>query len=349
MLLIIEDVLSLFRPTDVECPGFLIAGFYLIAEGGPLQLEFLLGQRLDDLVAQCVADTVLHPREVEFQLVAVFFLIVEFIGFHEVAHVERSFLNNVVSADEGVEDMDILVGRSHLHIHGSAIARELVGRSPKPLLGFCGRMLVGKVEDHEFLRNRVGATVGHKLVFARLQRGEWRWEVGCLVGHGRERMVDALHVVDHLAAHFLAGHIDKIEGDVLQIVFPYTVRQVYREQSLFSAHGYGCDALLRLTRWTGYVCCHVEAEDAVRRYLCVVLVLQDEGDAHREITLVVGDARVCSDKRSVVAVAPPAPPHPSTLDGVFHQGAHHRHSGKGARVALHGHGVASLVGLGEFV
>ena len=210
-------------------------------------------------------------------------------------------------------------------------------------------MLVGDVEDDKLPRERVCAAGGQQLVLARLERGERRRQVGRLVGHGRERLLHALHAVGHLAAHVLAGCVDQIESDGLQLVLAYALGQVDGEDGLFLAHGYGCDALLRLARRTGHVCCHVEAEDAVGRDLCVVLVLQDEGDADGEVALVVGGAGVAGDTGVVVAVAPPAPPHQPPFDGVAHLGTHYRHTGKRAHVSLHGHGVARLVGFGEFV
>ena len=86
VLLVVEDVLAPFRLLDVERPSLLVAGLHLVAEGGPLQLQFLFGQGLRNLMPQRVAHAVLHPSEVELQLVAVFFLVAQFVGLHKVAH-----------------------------------------------------------------------------------------------------------------------------------------------------------------------------------------------------------------------------------------------------------------------
>ena len=213
---------------DGECPFFLLTRCQSVTEGGPLQLQTLVGQGTADSSRVGIAKAVLHPRKGEQQAVFIILIILQLEVKQSVALVDSPLLDQFLAGKEAVDDMHISIGRAYLHRHGLAVIGELVGREPEPVLGFCGRHLVICREEHEL-------TLRGIILEGSLQHMLSRCE---FLNHDRTVGLDFLpcsliYAVFHLGVEVLAGSIEQMDGG-LGLVFLQDLLCQVDAQGLFT-------------------------------------------------------------------------------------------------------------------
>ena len=93
---------------DGQRPLFLLSWRQTVAEGGPLQLQFLVGHGALNLGDVGVALAVLHPCIGHQQTVFVFFFIGKLAVYQLVAALHSALLYQLFAREDAVNDMHIL-------------------------------------------------------------------------------------------------------------------------------------------------------------------------------------------------------------------------------------------------
>ena len=151
-----------------ECPFLLLSGCQTVAEGGPLQFQFLVGQRSFDLGGMGIALALLHPGKGEQQTVLVVILIGKLTVDQLVVAVDRSALNDLLTGKEAIDDMHVGGRRADLDGDGLAVGRELRGGLIEPVVGRGGWCGVVETEHHEVTLQGVSLAGGLQRVLAAL-------------------------------------------------------------------------------------------------------------------------------------------------------------------------------------
>ena len=127
---------------DRQRPFLLLAWCQPVAEGLPLQHQPLVGQGALDMCRMRVAFALLHPGEGQHQSVAVFLLISQLAVKQFVRAVYRPALDDGATAEDAVDDVDVLCRRAHLNGDGTAVVGESVVRLIEPVVGLGSGPLV---------------------------------------------------------------------------------------------------------------------------------------------------------------------------------------------------------------
>ena len=141
-----------------ECPLLLLTRLQTIAEGGPLQLQFLIGQRAPDAGAMGIALALLHPGIGEQEPVLVFILISKLAVNQLVAAFNSTTLNHLFTGKDAIDDVHIRRRRTDLDSHRLTIVRELTGRLIEPVVGGSGRGGIAEREHHEVTLEGISLT-----------------------------------------------------------------------------------------------------------------------------------------------------------------------------------------------
>ena len=91
-----------------ERPLFLLSGSQPVAEGAPLQLQFLVGQRSADLLLVGMPLAVLHPGEGAKDAVAPLLLIIQFAVDECIRLVDKALLHHLPPGEDAIGDIHIL-------------------------------------------------------------------------------------------------------------------------------------------------------------------------------------------------------------------------------------------------
>ena len=151
-----------------ECPLLLLTGCQTVAEGGPLQFQFLVGQRSFDMGGMGIALALLHPGKGKQQTVLVVILIGKLTVDQLVVAVDRSALNDLLTGKEAIDDMHVGGRRADLDGDGLAVGRELRGGLIEPVIGRGGWCGVVETEHHEVTLQGVSLAGGLQRVLAAL-------------------------------------------------------------------------------------------------------------------------------------------------------------------------------------
>ena len=108
-----------------ERPLLLLSGCQTVAEGGPLQFQFLVGQRSFDMGGMGIALALLHPGKGKQQTVLVVILIGKLTVDQLIVAVDRSALNDLLTGKEAIDDMHVGGRRADLDGDGLAVGRKL--------------------------------------------------------------------------------------------------------------------------------------------------------------------------------------------------------------------------------
>ncbi len=125
-----------------QCPLLLLTWFQAVAEGGPRQREVLVWQRAMDLCRVGVALAVLHPGEGQQQAVVIRLIVSELQVQELVVPIHSTTLDHLIAGEDTIDDMHILIGRTHLNGDRCAVVGEAGIRLVEPVVGLCGRTLV---------------------------------------------------------------------------------------------------------------------------------------------------------------------------------------------------------------
>ena len=131
-------------------PLLLLSRCQSVAEGGPLQLQFLVGHGALYGGAVGVALAVLHPSVRQQQSVFVFILIIKLAVYQLVAALYRTLLYQLLAAEYAIYYMYIRCRRTHLDSNRCAVVRELRCRLVEPILRLRCRLFVVEREYHKF-------------------------------------------------------------------------------------------------------------------------------------------------------------------------------------------------------
>ena len=112
------------RAIHGEYPLLLLSWLQTITEGCPFQLQLLIGQGALNMRLVRIAMPVLHPGEGQQQAVAVFLLVGDLHVQQAVALIAGASLNDLVTCEDTIDNVYILIGGAYLHGNGLAIARE---------------------------------------------------------------------------------------------------------------------------------------------------------------------------------------------------------------------------------
>ena len=126
-----------------------------VAERCPLHLQLRVGHRAPYRNAMCMTLTFLDPCKQQGQTVAILFIVCKLAVYQCIADVGAAALYDGVTRYNGVYDVHILVGRTHLHRHRTTVGRERFGRNIEPVAGVGRRYRVVKSEDNEVLFQRI--------------------------------------------------------------------------------------------------------------------------------------------------------------------------------------------------
>ena len=226
-----------------QCPLFLLTGFQAITEGGPLQFQFLVGQRPFDLGGMRIAFALLHPGKGEQQTVLVIILISELAVDQLVAPVDRPTLNDLLTGIDAIDDMHVGGRRADLDGDGFSVGRELGGRLIEPVIGRGGRGGVVEAEHHEFTLQGVPLTGSLQSMFATLQfvaDGDRLLRLNLLP-------LPAVNAITHAGIEILACRIQQVEGGLGLFIAQHLLRQI-DTQCLFAVTEWqGEFAMMRLT------------------------------------------------------------------------------------------------------
>ena len=341
---------------NVQRPLLLLTWSQAVAEGLPREIQSLVGQRLAHRSQVGVETAFAHPCTCEEHAVAIFLLIRELARGDGVALVDDAALQHLVTGEERVDDVLVLVRRAHLHIDGTAVGGELTGRSIEPVVGLHGRMLVLHAEHHELLLHGVLATNAFKGVAAGLQRIKAHLE-GLVSGYSfcclfyRYFVILFLcYLVDDVAGNGLTGIIQIAERDACHAVGLNLCRHANSKSGGLVAQRQRSLAVMAFAGSIGGVGLHHEVIIARGvRVSIAASVRHLHRHLHRETAFVVGGQRV-GDKR-LIAFGTRAPPPQGTTahDVVLHLRALHRDAGKALHMTNYRHGVAILVFLSDLV
>ena len=193
-----------------EGPLFFLSRCQTITEGAPLQFELLVGHGTVDNHLVVVALAFLHPGIVQCNAIAVFLFIDELAVDEFVGLIHSPCLQDLVIGNDTIDDVHILVRRTHLNSNRRPILIEHVARYPQPVVGLCGRLRIFYGEHHEILLQRVALTDGLHRMFATLQ-AHLRQFYLLLRGPVTPHM-KAVYLVFHVGIDILACGIAQMEG-----------------------------------------------------------------------------------------------------------------------------------------
>ena len=132
-----------------QCPLFFLSWCQTIAEGGPLQRQFLIGHRALYLGGMGITLAILYPSKGKQQAVFVLILIGKLAVYQLVTLIHTTLLYQLKAREDTIEDMHILIRATHLDGNRRAIVRELGGRLVEPIICISSRFLIIEREYHE--------------------------------------------------------------------------------------------------------------------------------------------------------------------------------------------------------
>ena len=277
-----------------ECPLLLLTGCQTVAEGGPLQFHFLVGQRSFDLGGMGIALALLHPCKGEQQTVLILILISELAVDQLVASVDRPALNDLLTGKYAIDDMHVGGRRADLDSDGFSVGRELGGRLIEPVIGRGGRCGVVETEHHEVALQGVSLTGGLQRVLAALQ----------FVAEGDRLLcldllpLTTVYAVLNLSVEILACGIQQVEGDLGLFVAQHLLRQIDTQGLLAVTERQGAFAMMRLSGCVGDIGTdHKTVEHRMTR------LGQIEGYLGLKLALCVGHGHTLIDLYPIMTVA----------------------------------------------
>ena len=249
-----------------------------------------------------------HPCTSEEHAIAIFLLIGELTRSDGITLVDDTTLQHLLTGEERVDDVLVLVRRTHLHIDGTAVGRELLSRSIEPVVGLHSGMLVFHAEHHKLMLHGVLATNALKRVATRLQRVKTHLE--CLIGrysfrrlfNGYFVILFLCNLIDDVAGNRFACIVQIAERDACHTIGLNLCRHANSESGSLVAQRQRGLAVVALSSSIGGVGLHHEV--IIARGINVSItagVRHLHRHLHREATFVVGGQRV-GDKRLIVFV-----------------------------------------------
>ena len=236
------------RVDDAQRPLLLLSWCKTVAERCPLHPQTGVGQRTGDAGLMAVHLAVLHPAVGEQQTVTVLLLIRQLEVDKSVAYVAVAAVYHLVAGIDGIDDVQIRVGGSHLQGDGLAIAGEARATQVEPVVGFLGGRRVVEREHGERLLQRLASADGIERMPAALQFGD----VHLVVGARREPLA-TVEAVFYLLGQFIARGIAQREADGAALLAEHLVGQVGTEGQRLVAHRQRHGASMCLTRLVGDV------------------------------------------------------------------------------------------------
>ena len=125
-----------------QCPLLLLTWFHAVTEGGPSQREVLVWQGALDLCQVGVALAVLHPGEGQQQAVVIRLIVGELQVQKLVVPVDSTTLDHLIAGEDTIDDMHILIGRTHLNGDRRTVVGEAGIRLVEPVVGLRDRTLI---------------------------------------------------------------------------------------------------------------------------------------------------------------------------------------------------------------
>ena len=286
----------------MQRPLLLLTWSQTVAEGLPREFQPLIGQWLSHLCQVGVETAFAHPCTSEEHAVTIFFFICELTRGDSIALVDDAALQHLVTGEERVDDVLVLVRRTHLHIDGTAVGGELLSRSIEPVVSLHGGMLVLQAEHHELVGHRVLAADTLQRVEARLQVADLHVER--LVGGSALGLFQLFRVlrtledsVDDISGNRLAGIVQIAERDAGHVVDLNVRGHAHAEgRSLVAQRQRGL-AVVALAGCVSSVSLHHEVVEATP-CLLVSRLRHYHRHLHFEAAFVVGGQRV-GDKRLI--------------------------------------------------
>ena len=108
-----------------------------------------------------------YPCTIEENAVTIFFFIDKLPIIQSVALIHYSTLDDLLTADDGIDDMLIQVGSSHLDMNRFSVIRESVRGSIEPVMSFDNRLLVVYAKYDELLFDFLVSTLSIKGMLSR--------------------------------------------------------------------------------------------------------------------------------------------------------------------------------------
>ena len=157
---------SAVRILQAENPLLLLSWHELVAERGPLHLQFLGRQYAPDASAVLIQLVILYPCYGVCNAIAVFLLILECACHYAVVHAQRTTLKYLFAREERIYGIPIVVRRCHLYPCRAVSLAKLGVRLIPPVVGVGHRLGVCLAEHHEVMLHCIVATYRHQRVFA---------------------------------------------------------------------------------------------------------------------------------------------------------------------------------------
>ena len=156
---------------------------------------------------------VLHPGIGEQQTIAVLLFIRQLEVDEGVAHVAVAAVYHLATGIDGVDDVQVRIGGSHLQGDGLAVAGEARVAQVEPVVGLLGGRRVVEREHGEGLLQRLATAHGVERMPSALQFGD----VYLVVGARREPLA-AVEAVFHLLGQLIARCIAQREVDLATLL-----------------------------------------------------------------------------------------------------------------------------------
>ena len=335
-----------FRIKNAECPLLLLARGKLVAEGGPLQFQALVGQGALYHGRMLIAPAVLHPGKGHEQTVSVSLFVGGFYLKETVAPVNGTTLDHLISCKDAIHDMNVLVGRTHLDGNGRSVIGELRRRLIEPVIGsFCWGLVVER-EQHETTLQRVTLTDGFQRMGTTLQVLVQFYRLIGLYGEP----LSAINLIAHLSLDIAPRGVQQMEHGLGLLFQQRFLRHIYLEgllavaerQRHLSAVGFSCSI------------CHVGSHFKRIEHR-VVGLWHRQGHLYVETAIIargdltckhlVASATVTHRQGAPVAAVRPPPEGCAALHLIGYLCSLHRYAGITHRGSFHGQRVACGIGL----
>ena len=231
-----------------ERPFLLLPRRESVAEGGPLQAQTGVGQRSRDGGIMSVHLAVLHPGVGKQEAVAILLLVGQLQVDEGIAHVAAAAVDDFLASIDGIDDVQVGVGGSHLERDGLAVARELRVADVEPVVGLLGGRGVVEREHGERLLQRLATAHGVEGVAS---AGHCRY-LHLVIGACGEPLA-AVEAVAHLLRQLIARGVAQGETQGASLFKQHLFGQVGTEGQWLVAHGQRHGAGVGLTGLVGDV------------------------------------------------------------------------------------------------
>ena len=232
---------------DVQGPLLLLSWSQTVAEGLPLDVQFLFRQRMGDAQGTSIALAFLHKTIVDDDARSIFLLVSERKGNDAVTQLPSALLQEFITCDYRIDDVRSVLGRAHLYIDWFAITRERLGSLIIPFSSWLHRMRILDAKDSKLLLQGIGSADSFQFMHTRCQRIDWHRNIGISISP-----FTLIDTILQAACYLHAAGIAIRERHGLQAIRLDALWQINRKGSWLRAQRQTHRSLMALTTDVGH-------------------------------------------------------------------------------------------------